>query len=67
MKRGAGYSTFEIYDVANLVKKGPLSALTFESSKNFILTYYFAFGLVFALIVCTLGLVIHLVSVVHHF
>ena len=32
--RGPGYSTFEIFDVAR-GQKGPLAALTLESSKNF--------------------------------
>ena len=39
MIRGLGYSTFEIFDVAR-GQKGPLAALTFESFKNVILTYF---------------------------
>ena len=37
--RGPGYSTFEI-SMSQEVKKAPFAALTFESSKNFISTYF---------------------------
>ena len=37
--RGPGYSTSEIFDVSR-GKKRPFAALTFESSKSFILRYF---------------------------
>ena len=39
MIRGPSHSTFEIFDVAKGQKR-PFAVLTFESSQNFILTYF---------------------------